>query len=70
MRTTLRKLVLIVCLSALVLPAVGCQSPRSSVFAGGYWKRHWYNLLDGLHATRVDIDRIIFDLDDRPIEDY
>lgn len=66
----MRRLLLIACLAALTLPALGCQAPRSTIFSGAYWKRHWFKVLDDLHATRVDIDRIVFDLDDRPIEEY
>lgn len=49
----------------------GCASPdgRSTIFSKAYWKRHANKIAMDLHEFRVDIDRIFFDLEDRPIED-
>ncbi len=68
----MRKLCLILCLS-LCLSTVGCllspDSERSTIFSTGYWKRHASKIMEDLHEFRVDIDRTIFDLEDRPIEE-
>ena len=65
----MRKILLAMCLSAFCLGIVGCQTETSTIWSSAYWKRHAVNILQGFHEFRVDVDRIIFDLDDRPIED-
>ncbi|MEE8142186.1 MAG: hypothetical protein V3T77_03730 [Planctomycetota bacterium] len=66
----MRKLVWIVCLS-LLIGSIGCaHTERSRIWSAGYWVRVGSKVMDDLHQFRVDFDRIIFDLDDRPIEDY
>ena len=55
---------------ALSVGLIGCaNTERSTIFSFGYWKRHADKLADDFHQFRVDIDRTIFDLDDRPIEE-
>ena len=54
---------------ALCLGLCGCIPERSTIFSASYWKRHAYKLVDDMHQFRVDIDRTIFDLEDRPIEE-
>ena len=64
----MRKILWILCLG-LCIGAIGCATERSTIFSASYIKRHWQKLTDDFHAFRVDVDRTIFDLEDRPIED-
>lgn len=54
---------------ALCLGSFGCATEKSTIFSAGYWKRHAEKIGNDLHEFRVDIDRTIFDLEDRPIEE-
>ena len=53
----------------LCLGSFGCATEKSTIFSSGYWKRHFAKIGEDLHEFRVDIDRTIFDLEDRPIEE-
>ncbi len=55
---------------AMCLCTFGCATEKSTIFSSGYWKRHFAKFGEDLHEFRVDIDRTIFDLEDRPIEDH
>ena len=66
----MRTLLLALCVIGLTLATTGCQTETSTIWSGAYWKRHFVKIMDDLHDFRVDIDRIVFDLDDRPIEDF
>jgi hypothetical protein len=71
----MRKLTRIICvaltLGALLGGVVGCSaSEKSSASAPGYWKRVFNKWGDDMHEFRVDFDRIFWDLEDRPLEDY
>ncbi|MGE4619046.1 MAG: hypothetical protein AAEJ04_04465 [Planctomycetota bacterium] len=69
-RRTVRNLGLMLCF-ALALTMAGCATgPKSTVASSLYWKRVFRQMGDDLRAARTDIDRIVFDLDDRPIEQY
>ena len=59
----------IACLGICLLSASCATTERSTIYSAGYWKRHFAQIADDFHQFRVDIDRTIFDLDDRPIED-
>ncbi|MCA8960818.1 MAG: hypothetical protein KDC38_09905 [Planctomycetes bacterium] len=66
----MRKLLAFVCMFAMFGAMAGCATTeRSTIFSLGYWKRHFKKFGDDLHQFRLDVDRTIFDLDDRPIED-
>jgi len=71
----MRKLARIICvaltLGALLGGVVGCSaSEKSSSTSPGYWKRVFNKWGDDMHEFRVDFDRIFWDLEDRPLEDY
>ncbi|MDE0958704.1 MAG: hypothetical protein OSB12_08710 [Planctomycetota bacterium] len=69
-RRTTRTFVLLLCLG-MTLAFAGCSSgPKSTVASSLYWKRVFRQMGDDLRAARTDIDRIVWDLDDRPIEQY
>ncbi len=36
----------------------------------GYWVRHAAKVLEDAHLFRVDIDRVVFGLEDVPVEEY
>ncbi len=64
----MRRLSLVLLLAGVCLVSAGCATETSTIFSAGYWKRHFKKFGEDLHQFRVDIDRIFFDLDDRPIE--
>ena len=67
---TVRSLALMLCLG-LVLAVAGCAAgPKSTVASSLYWKRVFRQMGDDLRNARTDIDRIVWDIDDRPIEQY
>jgi hypothetical protein len=62
-------LALVLC--ALLGGVIGCAaSEKSTASSPGYWKRVFNKWGDDMHEFRVDFDRIFWDLEDRPIEDY
>ena len=70
-RRMVRNFTLILCLGITLLMSAGCATgPKSTVASSLYWKRGFRQMGDDLRAARTDIDRIVFDLDDRPIEQY
>ena len=66
----MRKLLLAFCVAGLCFGSIGCKTESSTVFSGSYWKRHVVKILDDFHEFRVDFDRVVWDLEERPIEDY
>ena len=65
----MRKILGLLCLG-LALSTAGCATQHeSTIFSSGYWKRHFDQIAQDFHEFRVDIDRTIFDLEDRPIEE-
>lgn len=66
-----RRFAVILFVAILLVATSGCASgQKSTVASTSYWKRVFGQMGDDMHAFRVDIDRIVFDLDDRPIEEY
>jgi len=66
-----RTLCVAVCLGTLTFGAIGCAaSEKSSVSSPGYWKRVFRKIGNDFHEFRTDFDRVIWDLEDRPLEDY
>ena len=60
-----------VCLGGLTFGAIGCSSSqKSTVSSPGYWKRVFRKWGNDFHEFRVDWDRIVWDLEERPLEDY
>jgi hypothetical protein len=71
MRKITRILCVTLCVGALLGAVVGCAaSEKSTAAAPGYWNRVFSKWGDDLHEFRVDFDRIFWDLEERPIEDY
>ena len=69
-RQKLKMFALLLCFG-LSLALSGCASgPKSTVSSSLYWKRVFRQMGDYIRNARTDIDRIAFDLDDRPIEQY
>ncbi len=69
-RRTIRTFALLLCLG-MAFAMSGCATgPKSTVASSLYWKRVFSQMGDDLRAARTDIDRIVWDLDDRPIEQY
>jgi hypothetical protein len=67
----MRRLVFLVCLSALLAPA-GCNRPlkEDTIFNPGYYARHVKKFLDDCHDFRIDVDRTVFGLEDVPLEEW
>ena len=71
MRKFTRVLCVALCLGALSLGSIGCStSEKSTVSSPGYWKRVARKIGNDFHEFRVDFDRIFWDLEERPLEDY
>ncbi len=71
MRKLPRSLCIALCVGVLVGGAIGCSaSEKSTSSAPGYWKRVFHKWGDDFHEFRVDFDRVFWDLEERPIEDY
>lgn len=67
-----RRLLLALSALALILPlASGCSTRDPVIWSFPHHKRRAMKVLDGFHRFHMDVDRIIFDMDEYPIEpDY
>ncbi len=66
----LKKLILCVGLIALMFP-VGCMTTEPTVFSWPHHKRRIRKMLDDFHKVHLDLDRIVFDMEEYPVElDY
>jgi hypothetical protein len=66
----MKKLLLCVGLLALFLPIgpVGCATKDPTIFSWPHHKRRIRTIFEQFHELHVDIDRIIFDMEEFPIE--
>ena len=65
----LRRLGLIALLGLLFLPLpIGCMTNRPVIWSWPHNKRRIMTTLDGFHRLHMDFDRIIFDMEEYPIE--
>jgi hypothetical protein len=65
----LRRLILAVGTIALLLPmGVGCNTTEPVVWSWPHNKRRIQTVLDGFHELHMDVDRIIFDMEEYPVE--
>jgi hypothetical protein len=63
----LKRLLLCVSLAAL-LAAVGCMTTEPTIFSWPHHKRRIRTIFDDVHKVHMDIDRIVFDMEEYPIE--
>ena len=63
-----RRLGLLALLGSLFLP-VGCWTTRPVIWSWPHNKRRILTSLEHWHEFHMDFDRIIFDMDEVPIED-
>ena len=63
----MKKVLWILCLG-FAFGTVGCATDRDTIFSFDYVKRHVKKMDDSFYEFRKDIDRTIFDLDDRPLD--
>ena len=71
MRKFSRIFVLELCLGGIAFVGFGCSaSEKSTASSPGYWKRVFRKIGSDFHEFRVDFDRVVWDLEDRPLEDY
>ena len=69
-RQKLKMFALLLCFG-LALTLSGCASgPKATVSSSLYWKRVFRQMGDDIRNARTAIDRIVFDPDYRPIEQY
>lgn len=64
----LKRFFLLLFLGVFMLP-VGCMTNRPVLWSWPHHKRRFITILENFHQLHVDIDRVIFDMDDRPLED-
>jgi len=64
----LRRLGLLSLLFALFFP-VGCMTNRPVIWSWPHNKRRIMTILEDFHEVHMDVDRIIFDMDEVPLED-
>ena len=71
MRKRTRILLVALCLGGLSFGSIGCSaSDKSTAASPGYWKRVLRKVGNDFHEFRVDFDRVVWDLEERPLEDY
>jgi hypothetical protein len=63
-----RRLGLIALLVSLFLP-VGCMTNRPVIWSWPHNKRRIMTMLDQFHQVHMDVDRILFDMEELPLED-
>ena len=63
-----RRLGLIAIFLCLFLP-VGCMTQRPVMWSWPHHKRRIMTTLEQFHRLHMDLDRIIFDMDEVPLED-
>jgi hypothetical protein len=63
-----RRLGLIALLVSLFLP-VGCMTNRPVIWSWPHNKRRIMTMLDQFHQVHMDADRILFDMEELPLED-
>jgi hypothetical protein len=69
----LRRLILCMGAIALLLPVgvVGCNTTEPVIWSWPHNKRRLTTVLDGFHEMHMEVDRVIFDMEEYPIEaDY
>jgi hypothetical protein len=64
----LRRLGLLAILGLLFLPA-GCMTNRPVLWSWPHNKRKIMTVLDQFHKVHMDFDRIVFDMEELPVED-
>lgn len=52
----------------LCLGPWGCTS-TDTVYSANYWGRHIQKVSQDFHEFRIDLDRVVFGFEDRPVED-
>ena len=67
----LKKCLLVVAVAALFLPCAGCNTTEPVIWSWPLNKRRILKVADGFHRLHMDFNRIIFDMEEYPIEaDY
>ena len=64
----LRRLGLLFLLGALFIPA-GCMTNRPVFYSWPHHKRRINKILEGFHEVHMDFDRIVFDMEELPLEE-
>ena len=65
----LRKLLLVLGIIGTLVPfGVGCSSTEPVLWSWPHYKRHITTTLRGFHRLHMDVDRIIFDMEEYPAE--
>jgi hypothetical protein len=54
---------------ALLLPlSVSCGTREPVLWSWPHNKRHIMKIMDGFHRLHMDVDRIVFDMEEYPLE--
>ena len=64
----LRRLGLLALLMSLFIPA-GCMTNRPVSWSWPHHKRRVMTVLDQFHEAHLDFDRIVFDMEELPLEE-
>ncbi len=65
-----RRILLCVGVITMLLP-IGCMTTEPTIYSWPHHKRRIRHMLDDFHKVHMDIDRIIFDMEEYPVEvDY
>jgi len=65
----MRRLLLALGLVATVLPfGAGCDTTEPVLWSRHHWKRKGLTIMEGFHRFHMDFDRIIFDMEEYPVE--
>jgi hypothetical protein len=65
----LKKLGIWLLFALFLLPAPGCMTNKPYLWSWPHHKRRLNKMLEDWHALHMDLDRILFDMDERPLED-
>lgn len=65
----LRRVLLVLGMISMVVPlGVSCNTTEPVIWSWPHNKRRAMTVLNGFHRLHMDIDRIIFDMEEHPIE--
>ena len=64
----LKRCLVLILFSSFLMP-LGCMTNRPVMWSWPHHKRRVLGVLEDLHKFHMDFDRIVFDMDERPLED-
>jgi hypothetical protein len=65
----LRRFLLLLGMAAILLPVgVSCNTREPTIYSWPHHKRRIMTVVNGFHRLHMDLDRIIFDMEEYPLE--